>query len=251
MLLVCYAPVLAGLARQWASDTDMSHGFLVAPAAAMVLWRRREELKRIPAETNWWGLAVVVWGGAQMLFGALAAQVFIVRTAFLISLTGAVLFLGGMRALRILAFPLGLLLFLFPIPAMVYARLTLSLQLVASAAAEGVLNGVGIPVLREGNILELAHERISVVEACSGIRSLLSLAFLSVIYGYFFDRRVRVRWILLAASLPAAIAANAARVAIRGLAGGGFHLLEGWMLFLGALSLLMGLHQLLRNRAAA
>src|SRR5262249_55920634 len=152
--------------------------------------------------TNWWGMGIVIAGGLQMLLGALAAQVFLLRTAFLVSLTGAVLFLGGRQALRALAFPLLLLLFLFPIPAIVYARLTLSLQLLASAAAEGVLNGVGVPVLRDGNILELAKERISVAEACSGIRSLLSLAFLSLVYGYFFDRRVSARWILLAASVP-------------------------------------------------
>ena len=247
ILLACYAPVLAGMVRQWAGDADMSHGFLVAPAAAIVVWRRRKELRRIPLQTNWWGVGIVVLGGLQMLLGALAAQVFLVRTAFLVSLTGAVLFVGGTRALRSLAFPLLVLLFLFPIPAMVYARVTLSLQLVASAAAEGVLNVVGIPVLREGNILELANERISVVEACSGIRSLMSLAFLSLVYGYFFDRRVTVRWILLGASIPAAIAANAARVTIRAIAGGGFHLFEGWTLFLVALGLLVGSHQLMRN----
>lgn len=251
VLLACYAPVLAGMVRQWATDPDMSHGFLVVPAAALVVWRGRVELVRIPPATNWWGLGIVLFGAVQMLLGELAAQVFIVRTAFLVSLTGAVLFLGGTRALRTLAFPLLLLLFLFPIPATVYARLTLSLQLTASAAAETALGWIGIPVLREGNILELAGERISVAEACSGIRSLLSLGFLSLIYGYFFDRRVTVRWVLLAASIPIAIAANAARVVIRAVAGSALHLFEGWTLFLVALGLLLGFHQLLRSRAAA
>ena len=122
------------------------------------------------------------------------------------------LFLGGTRALKTLAFPLLLLLFLFPIPATVYAQVTLPLQMFASATAETVLNSIGIPVLRDGNILELPHERLSVVEACSGIRSLLSLSFLSLIYAYFFDKRVGMRWVLLAATVPIAIAANAARV---------------------------------------
>jgi exosortase len=202
---------------------------------------------------NWWGLAIAMCGAVQMLLGTLAAQVFIARTAFLVSLTGVVLFLGGTRALKTLAFPLLLLLFLFPIPAIVYARLTLPLQIFASATAETVLNWIGIPVLRDGNILELPHERLSVVEACSGIRSLLSLSFLSLIYAYFFDRRVAMRWVLLAATVPIAIAANAARVTLMGvlseysacLAHGAFHLFEGWALFVVALALLVMVHRLL------
>ena len=102
---------------------------------------------------------------------------------------------------------------------MVYARITLPLQIFASATAETVLNWIGIPVLRDGNILELPHQRLSVVEACSGIRSLLSLAFLSLVYAYFFDQRVGMRWVLLAATVPIAIAANAARITLMGLVG--------------------------------
>jgi exosortase len=186
-----------------------------------------------------------------MLLGTLAAQVFIARTAFLVSVIGAVLFLGGTRALKTLAFPLLLLLFLFPIPATIYAQVTLPLQMFASATAEAVLNSIGIPVLRDGNILELPHERLSVVEACSGIRSLLSLSFLSLIYAYFFDKRVGVRWVLLAATIPIAIAANAARVTLTGILGeyraglahGAFHLFEGWVLFAVALVLMVTVHQ--------
>jgi exosortase len=255
LLILCYAPLLAGLARQWATDADMSHGFFVLPVAGYIVWRRRSELAAVTPERNWWGLAIAVFGALQMLLGTLAAQVFIARTAFLVSLAGAVLFLGGTRMLRILAFPLLLLLFLFPIPAIVYARITLPLQIFASATAETVLNWIGIPVLRDGNILELPHERLSVVEACSGIRSLLSLAFLSLVYAYFFDRRVAMRWALLAATIPIAIAANAARVTLMGLLGeyrtdlahGAFHLFEGWVLFVVALSLLITVHQLLRR----
>ncbi|MGB6944636.1 MAG: exosortase/archaeosortase family protein [Bryobacteraceae bacterium] len=255
LLIACYAPLLAGLARQWASNPDMSHGFFVLPVVAFVVWRRRGELAAITPVTNWWGLGIAVWGAVQMLLGTLAAQVFVARTAFLVSLTGAVLFVGGTRALRALAFPLLLFLFLFPIPAIVYARVTLPLQIFASTGAETVLNWIGIPVLRDGNILELPHERLSVVEACSGIRSLLSLSFLSLVYAYFFDKRVEMRWVLLAATVPIAIAANAARVTLMGvlseyragLAHGAFHLFEGWVLFVVALGLLVTVHQLLRR----
>lgn len=247
LLVACYAPLLGGLVRQWISDPDMSHGVFVLPVAGFIVWRRRRELAELPAAMNWWGFAIAVLGAVQMLLGTLAAQVFLARTALLVSVTGAVLFLGGMRALKILAFPLLLMLFLFPIPAIVYARVTLPLQLIASASAETILNWIGIPVLRSGNILELPRERLSVVEACSGIRSLLSLAFLSLVYGYFFERRIMMRGLLLAVIVPIAIGANAARIAAMGLLGGGLHVLQGWVLFTVTLGMLVGVHQILRR----
>ena len=251
LLTACYAPLLWGLARQWATAEDMSHGFFVPLVAAYIAWRKREELAAIRAVPNYWGLVLAASGGVQMLLGTLAAQVFVAETAFLVSLTGAVLFLGGTRALKILAFPLFLLVFMFPIPAIVYARVTLPLQLFASSVAETILNALGVPVLRDGNVLELASQRLSVVEACSGIRSLVSLAFLALVYAYFFDRRTWMRWLLLGATVPIAIAANAARVTLMGLIGeyrtdlaqGFMHLAEGWVLFVTALALVVLFHR--------
>jgi len=190
-----------------------------------------------------------------MLVGTLGAQIFIARVAFLISLAGAVYFLGGKPLMRLVAFPLFLLLFMIPIPALIYARITLPLQLFASTVAEYILAMVGIPVLRDGNVLELASQRLSVVEACSGIRSLLSLTFLSLVYGYFFDSKPWMRWLLLAATIPVAIAANAARVTLTGmvseyrvdLAQGLFHEFEGFVLFVVAVVLLISFHQLVNR----
>src|SRR5277367_2742897 len=114
LLIAVYAPLLAGLARQWSTDPNMSHGFFVLPVAALVVWRRRGELAAIQQVPNWWGLAIAACGAVQMLLGTLGAQIFIARTAFLVSLAGAVLFLGGTRTLKILSFPLFLLVFMFP-----------------------------------------------------------------------------------------------------------------------------------------
>ena len=252
LLIVCYAPVLYGLVRQWATDEDMGHGFFVPLVAGFIAWKRRDELAAIKPVPNYWGLALAILGAIQMMLGTLGAQIFVARTAFLVSLVGAVLFLGGTRTLKILIFPLFLLVFMFPIPAIIYARITLPLQLFASSVAETVLNFIGTPVLRDGNVLELANgQRLSVVEACSGIRSLLSLSFLSLIYAYFFDSKVWMRWVLLVATVPIAIAANATRVTLTGLiseyrpdlAQGFFHTLEGWILFIVALVLLVAFHQ--------
>ena len=257
LLIAGYAPLLWGLIRQWATAEDMSHGFFVPLVAGFIAWRKRADLAvaAINPAPNYWGLVLAAWGVVQMVLGTLAAQVFIAETAFLVSLTGAVLFLGGTRALKILAFPLLLLAFMFPIPAIVYAHVTLPLQLFASSVAETILNALGIPVLRDGNVLELASQRLSVVEACSGIRSLVSLAFLALVYAYFFDRRVWMRWVLLAATVPIAIAANAARVTLMGLIGeyrtdlaqGFMHLAEGWMLFVTALALVLLLHRVVNR----
>ena len=252
-MIGCYAPLLWGLVRQWATAEDMSHGFFVPIIAGLIVWRRRAEIAAVPSLPNYWGLAVTAWGAAQMILGSLAAQLFAARTAFLVSVTGGLLLLGGKRLVKILAFPLLLLAFMFPLPAILYARITLPLQLFASSIAETILNALGVPVLRDGNILELASQKLSVVEACSGIRSLLSLAFLALVYAYFFDRRIWMRWVLLGATIPIAIAANAARITLMGLIGeyradlarGFMHLAEGWVLFVVALGLVVLLHRCL------
>jgi exosortase len=256
LLLVCYAPVLSGLVHQWSTDEDMGHGFFVPAVAGFIAWKRKDELASVKPVPNYWGLALVIFGAIQMTLGTLGAQLFVARTAFFVSLVGAILFVGGTRTLKILAFPLFLLLFMFPIPSIIYSRITLPLQLFASSVAETVLNFIGTPVLRDGNVLELANgQRLSVVEACSGIRSLLSLSFLSLIYAYFFDSKVWMRWVLLVATIPIAILANSTRVTMTGLiseyrpdlAQGFFHTLEGWVLFIVALVLLVAFHQLVNR----
>lgn len=253
LLALAYGPVLDRLVRQWFSDPDMGHGLFVPAVAAYVAWTRRCELAAAPRSVNWWGLPVAVYGSLQMLAGTLGAELFLTRTAFLISLAGALLLLCGPHVLRVLAFPLFLLLFMIPVPRVIFNEIALPLQLLASQVAETVLAGLGIPVLREGNILELASQRLNVVEACSGIRSLLSLSFLALVYAYFFDEKPWMRAVLLAASVPIAILANAGRVAVTGilseydtaLAEGFFHSAEGWVIFLISLAALFLAHRLI------
>lgn len=253
LLAVCYAPVLARLVRQWYRDEDMGHGFFVPVVVAYLVWQRRRELLALTPAPSWWGLALVLYAALQSYVANLGAELFLARTAFVLSLIGAVLLLGGWAYLRALAFPLFLLFLMVPIPSVIYNQITLPLQLVASRLAEHSLGWLGIPVLREGNVLELPSQTLSVVEACSGIRSLLSLTFLVLVYGYWFDRRVWMRIVLLGATVPIAIAANASRVTITGLlseyrselAEGFFHLAEGWVIFLVALAALLVLHRLL------
>ena len=257
LLIVAYFPVLRHLVEQWSTDEDVGHGFFVPPVAAFIAWQRRDRILALDYQPAWWGLGVMAWAALQGYVGMLGAELFLQRTSFLIALVGLLLVVGGTRLVRVLAFPLLLLPFMIPIPSVIYNQITFPLQLFASQVAEFSLGLMGIPVLRDGNILELASQKLSVVEACSGIRSLLSLSFLSLVYAYFFDKKVWMRWVLLAATIPVAILANSGRVTITGvlseinpqLAQGFFHSLEGWIIFLIALIMLGGVHALI-NRFA-
>ena len=255
LLVAAYFPILKFLVHQWSVDENVGHGFFVPLVAAYVAWKRREEMRALEFKPAWWGVGVMLWGAAQGYFGMLGAELFLQRTAVLISLLGVLLVLGGTPLVRVLAFPLLLLPFMIPIPSVIYNQITFPLQMFASRVAEACLSLIGIPVLRDGNILELASQKLSVAEACSGIRSLLSLSFLSLVYAYFFDNRVWMRWVLLISTAPIAILANAGRVTITGilsqydpeLAHGFFHSLEGWIIFLTALVMLAGLHSLITH----
>ena len=253
LVLACYAPILKALVMRWVEDPDVGHGFFVPVIAGYIVWQRRGQLLAIQPRPNWWGLAIVIWGGLQMMLGVLGAELFTSRTAFVITLMGMVLLLGGTRIFRAMAFPLCLLFLMIPIPAVVYNQLTFPLQILASRLAAGTLSILGVPVFREGNILDLPNQRLSVVEACSGIRSLLSLTFLSLIYGYFFEKRTWVRVMLFLATIPVAILANGGRVTTTGilsqirpdLAEGFFHESTGLVIFVAAALILLVFHRVL------
>lgn len=254
LLIACYAPILWALVQQWNVNPDMGHGFFVPLIAGFIAWQKREELLALKASPNWWGLAVVAYGGLQLYVATLGAELFLARTAFVITLIGIILLLGGTRYLRALSFPLFLLFFMIPIPNIIYNKITFPLQILASQVATGALDVLRVPVMREGNVLHLSDTSLSVVEACSGIRSLLSLTFLSLVYGYFFENSIWMRVALFAATIPIAIVANASRVTLTGLlteykkelAEGFFHSAEGWVIFMVALIALIAFHQALK-----
>jgi len=253
LVIACYAPVLRALVRQWDHDPDMGHGFFVPLVAGWILWQRRDELAAIKPQPNPWGLLLVLWGGLQLVVATLGAELFSARLAFLVTLVGVIWTLGGNIMLKKLAFPLFLLFFMVPIPAVIYSAATFKLQILASKLADDALTILSIPVLREGNVLELPNQKLSVVEACSGIRSLLSLTFLSLVYGYFFERKTWIRVVLFFSTIPIAIVANGSRVTITGimtqvkaeLAEGFFHEAQGWVIFMVALAILIVWHQML------
>ncbi len=253
LVAICYGPILIALFRQWGYDEDMGHGFFVPVISAYIVWQRREELLAMVPKPDWRGLLVVAAGALQMIVAVLGTELFTSRTAMIITLIGTVWTLGGSEILKKLTFPLFLLFFMVPIPGVIYNQITFPLQILASRLADDALTIMNVPVFREGNILDLPNQRLSVVEACSGIRSLLSLTFLSLVYGYFFEKRRWVRVTLFLATIPIAIVANGSRVTLTGLlsqwkpelAEGFFHESTGWVIFMIALGILIVFHQFL------
>jgi exosortase len=250
LLVLAYLPILIHMANQWSTDDDMSHGFFVPAVAAYIAFQRREELLATEAKPSYLGLLLMLWSLVQMCVGILGAELFLQRSAFVGSVWGAVLYLGGWPFIKALTLPMLMLPLMVPLPAIIYNQVTFPLQLFASAVAEQALSLLGIPVLRDGNVLELANQKLSVVEACSGIRSLLSLTFLSLVYGYLSEKSLALRWAIFLASIPIAVAANAFRVSATGvlseynpeLAKGFLHTLEGGVAFAFAFILMILFH---------
>ncbi len=248
LLLVCYSSTLRGMFDQWYTDEDMGHGFVVPFVILWIIWRERKRWMALPMESSLWGFAILAGGAAFQFIAAIGAGLFASSVAFLISMSGVVLCLGGFALLRAWVFPFLVALFMLPKLAVVYNQVTLPLQLLASRMAAGMLSAARIAVIREGNILNVAGHRISVAEACSGIRYLLSLGFVAVVFAYLADSKPWMRVALLVAAVPVAIIANAIRVAATGLMpaldAGTPHAVSGWLVFVLCLLLLMAARQL-------
>ena len=241
--LLLYWPVLTKLVHDWANDDNYSHGFLIVPLAAYFVWERRHRLAGLPITPSAIGLVAIGFGLAMLLAGLLGAELFLTRASMIPVIGGAVLFVLGWRMLWALIFPLAFLLLMIPIPAIIFNQIAFPLQLLASQVGEATLSTLGIPVLREGNLIILANTTLEVAEACSGIRSLISLLTLGIVFGYFTDPRPPVRMAITLSTIPIAIVANAARVAGTGVAAhyygveaaqGFFHSFSGWLVFVFA-----------------
>jgi exosortase A len=253
-LLLVYWQVFRKLLYDWGHDDNYSHGFLIVPVALYFVWERRDALRAIQPRPTWFGLVVFAGGIFVLLAGILGSELFLSRISLLGVLTGGILFLYGWAHLRALAFPLAFLLLMIPIPAIIFNQIAFPLQLLASRVGEVVIASADVPVLREGNVLVLANTSLEVAEACSGIRSLISLLTLGIVFGYFTDKRLWVRTAIALSTIPVAIVSNAARVAGTGLAAhrwgpsvaqGFLHEFSGWVVFVVAFLLMLGIQQII------
>lgn len=249
VLAICYRATLAGMVQQWWIDEDLAYGFIVPFVIGWIIWRERERLRKLPAHPTAWGFAVLAIAGGMEIISALGVGLFAGAVAFVVSLIGIVLCFGGFGWIRALAFPLVLTLFMLPKLAIVYNQITLPLQLLATRLAGAMLSAAGFTVSRAGNVLNVAGHSIAVVEACNGIRYLLPLLFLALVFAYTSGARFWVRAAMLTAAIPTAIVANAFRVAVSGLSPalteGTPHALLGVFIFVLCLATIAAIFQLI------
>jgi exosortase len=252
-VVALYAPVMVKLARDWWHDPNYSFGFLIPPLAACLIWVNRKRLMETPIRPSNWGLLLAFGSAALLFLGSLGAELFLARISLVGMLAALVVFLFGWRWLWRLAFPMSVLLLMIPPPEIIFNELTFPMQLAATRLAGGFLDAVRIPVLLEGNLIELPNNMtLEVAVACSGVRSVMALFAAGVTYAYFLDNRQAVRWILVAATIPIAVIANGVRIAGTGVlsylvsekaADGYFHLFSGWVIFVSGFLLIVALHK--------
>ena len=215
LLVVAFWPILTAMYGSWFDSLAyMEHGILVVPAAACMVWTKRGRLREIRRAPSVWGIVWVILAAIQASFGMAAHWIWVSRVAVIGSLAGCVLAFYGREMLRELLYPLATLFLMIAPPTFLYERLTLGLQLLSGRLGEMALEMFGYPVLREGNILELVGAKLSIAEACSGIRSLPAILFVTVIYDFYFVEGALVRGLLLVMAAPAAIVGNGVRIVI-------------------------------------
>lgn len=256
-----YARIASGLVVEWTSSADASYGIVLAAVALLVAWRRRDAFLMAidPGGRSAPGAALMLAGLAIYLAGQLGADLFLTRSSFVIVVAGALWFLAGRRALRIVAAPLVFLALAVPLPSLVANAVTLPLQLTASRVAEASLTTMGVAVFRDGNVLELPSTALEVAEACSGLRSIISLAAISVLLAWT-DRSLLRRLAIVATSVPVAVVMNGLRIAGTGLAceawgpkaaSGSWHTFTGWITFVVCVFVLVQLQRLMMRLADA
>jgi exosortase len=255
LLVWLYSSTVRHLVGQWWHDPNFSHGFFVPLFSAFVIWQERDRLAKILPRPSWAGVIVLLTGLMMLIVGRLGAEIFLDRSSMLLVLAGVLILLVGWNLFRAVLFPWVFLLLMIPVPTIILNQITFPLQLLASQVAAAILPVLGVPVLREGNVMNLAAMPLEVAAACSGIRSLMSLVTLAIIYGYFMEKHPWVRWFLALAAIPITVAANDVRIVGTGLlvqywnpeaAEGYFHASWGLIIFVISLLMLYGLHSLIR-----
>jgi exosortase len=255
LLGAVYWKILGALVTQWWDDPNYSHGFLVPLFCLYLVWQQCATLRRLPQRGSLVGIPVILTGIALLLLGNLGAENFLMRSSLIVIVAGLILFHLGTQVFRALLFPLAFLFFMIPLPGVVFYAVTFPLQRLAAEQAAWTLDVLGIPVLLDGNIIHLAQLSLGVTEACSGIRSMISLLAGAMAWAYLLLPGGWSMAVFAAATVPITIFANAARVVMTGLIGqhfgveyasGFFHEFAGWAIFIFAFACLLGVHTLIR-----
>jgi exosortase len=246
--------IVRDMVVNWWEDPNYSHGFLVPVFSGYLIWLKRDELRSLRPRPNWGGFFVLLTGVAALILGVAGAENFLMRSSAIVILGGLVLFHLGTKAFRSIAFALAFLIFMVPLPQIIFNAVAFPLQTLAAESATTVLDFLGIPVLRDGNVIHFSRISLGVSEACSGIRSLISLLALAVAWGHLSLPGLAAQAALVTTALPITIVANTSRIVITGLiahrfgiqyAEGFFHSFSGWAVFLVACACLAAVHRLI------
>lgn len=251
-----YGSSLVRLVLEWvgpAQDPDFQHGIVVPFFALYVLWSERTKLKSVALEQSWTGLPVVLLGLFVLVVGRLGAEIFLSRVSFVILLAGLILLFAGRAFFRAVLFPWAVLFLMIPPPKLLLLKIAFPLQLFASQLATAMLRVAGVVVNLQGNVIQLVSGQLFVEEACDGLRSLVTLVTLAVIYGYLMERRVRVRVALVFLAIPIAVFANGIRIFGTGvlmqrhpeMAQGFYHTFQGLVIFIVALLAFFACHRVI------
>jgi len=245
-------PFWDGLTRMWGwwiDSPEYSHGLLIPPVAAFLIWQQKDRLERVPFAGSWWGVALVLLGGAVLIVGQLGTVFTVVQYAYVITLCGLILSFLGWRAFRLIAVPLLILLFMIPLPQFVLANLSTKLQLLSSQIGVDIMRLFNISVFVEGNVIDLGGYKLQVAEACSGLRYLFPLMTLGFLMAYFYKGALWKRVLLFLSSIPITVLMNSIRVGIIGvtvehwgieMAEGFLHEFQGWMVFMVSTGVMLG-----------
>jgi len=253
---LAYFHAVGAMVHDWRADPNASHGFLIPLISAYLIWTRRERLAAAPVSSSMAGLWLLALAMLLLIAGTLASELFTQRFSLVLALCGCALLWFGRDVFKLLALPLLFLTFMIPIPNIVYDAAALPLKLLVSRLSVTALTALGMAVVREGNVIMFPNVTLEVVDACSGLRSLTSLLAIGSAYALIFARSAWHRLILVAATVPIAIFTNTLRVVGTGLlarhmgaraAQGFFHEFTGMVMFVAALLLFAGVHQLLRR----
>lgn len=235
--MLAYFPVWQGLVSCWSLSDDYSHGFLIIPMFGYILWLKRSRLVALPQKNSMVGFFLLFFSLIVYLLAYYAEVKTVASLSIITTLSGCVLFFYGPAVLKEVAFPLFFLLFMIPIPGQVYSVITIPLQLFVSKASVGLLSTVGVPIIRDGNVIHLPNHTFEVVQACSGLRSLVTLLTLSTIVAFLALKSNILRVVLMICAVPIAVLVNIIRVTAMIIA---FHF-WGYDLLKGAMHSIFGL----------